>query len=504
MTADQSRRAREQEEEQQELIDVSRRQFLKVAGVGGLAAALGPALLTACAKGSSSSSSAANIGVSGEGSIKVGVTAPYSGIASFAGVIVNNSLNAAVQQLNAQGGLGGRKIELLLRDTGVDPQNGPKAYTELSNTPGVVGILWCGAGLEQALPQIKRDAFPIVSVFGDLESAGELYPTGDASGRSVFQMIIPGNYAVDTLADYAKNDRGYTSAALLADTVTDPNGLVPKAFRAAMAKQGIAIKGIETFTINDSDYGPQLQRIKAGKPETLWIWGLTANTAAIVKALAALDASYVDTPTAKGPGWHPHIIGSPGATGDKSWVELAGDAAKVGTVTAWHVGGLIGLPQFAIAGWMKKYLNKQPTGGEESPADGLATLLEGIKKAGSTDRAKIVQGIETMGSIKFASIPFSFSPTRHLNKTRDDMILVTMERGGSGPAATDPPYQLGKEWKEQSLANTAAGPTHLVRPTLEANKRAHPDVMDVVMKQGYGTQCTKHADGTLGKECKIH
>ena len=84
------------------------------------------------------------------------------------------------------------------------------------------------------------------------------------------------------------------------------------------------------------------------------------------------------------------------------------------------------------------------------------------------------------------------------------MILVTMERGGTGPAPTDPPYQLGKEWKEQSLANTAAGPTHLVRPTLEANKRAHPDVMDVVLKQGYGTQCTKHADGTLGKECKIH
>src|SRR5262249_43970614 len=145
MTADQSpldKRAREKAEQEQELIDVSRRQFLKVAGVGGLAAALGPTLLTACAKGNgASTSSAANIGVSGQGSIKVGVTAPYSGIASFAGVIVNNSLNAAVQQLNSQGGLGGRKIELLLRDTGVDPQNGPKAYTELSNTPGVVGIL---------------------------------------------------------------------------------------------------------------------------------------------------------------------------------------------------------------------------------------------------------------------------------------------------------------------------------------------------------------------------
>ena len=503
MTADQSRDDHEREEE---LIELSRRRFLKFAGIGGVAASLGATLLTACAKGnSSSSSSAANIGVTGQGSIKIGVTAPYSGLAAFAGVIVNNSLNAAVQQLNATGGIGGRKIELLLRDTGIDPQNGPKAYTELSNTPGVVGILWCGAGLDQALPQIKRDGFPVIAVFADLFSAGHLYPEGQESGRSVFQLIIPGDFATDTLGDYAKNDRGYSSAALLADTTTDPDGLVPKFYKKAMEKWGLTNKGIETFTLTDSDYGPQLQRIKAARPESLWVWGLTPNTAGIIKQLASLDASYVDTPTARNTagGWHPHIIGSPGATGDKSWVELAGAAAKVGTVTAWHVGGLISLPQFAIAGWMKKYLNKQPTGGEESPADGLATLLEGIKKAGSTDRAKIVEGIETMGPIKFASIPFSFSPTRHINKTRDEMIIVTMERGGSGPAKTDPPYQLGKEWKE-AFGTTAAGPTHLVRPTLAANKRAHPDVMDVVIKQGYGTQCTKHADGTLGKECKIH
>jgi hypothetical protein len=43
-----------------------------------------------------------------------------------------------------------------------------------------------------------------------------------------------------------------------------------------------------------------------------------------------------------------------------------------------------------------------------------------------------------------------------------------------------------------------------VRPTLEANKKAHPDVMKEVLDKGYGTQCMKHPDGTLGTECKIH
>ena len=70
-------------------------------------------------------------------------------------------------------------------------------------------------------------------------------------------------------------------------------------------------------------------------------------------------------------------------------------------------------------------------------------------------------------------------------------------------ATTDPPYQLGHEWTT-AFARYPAGPTQLVRPTLEANKRAQPDVMKTVLTQGWGTQCTKNPDGTLSKECKIH
>jgi hypothetical protein len=43
-----------------------------------------------------------------------------------------------------------------------------------------------------------------------------------------------------------------------------------------------------------------------------------------------------------------------------------------------------------------------------------------------------------------------------------------------------------------------------VRPTLEANRKAHPDVVDQVLREGWGTQCTRHPDGTLGAECKVH
>ena len=101
---------------------------------------------------------------------------------------------------------------------------------------------------------------------------------------------------------------------------------------------------------------PQLPQMKTGLVisvlvhTALLVWGLASSTAGVVKQLGELGAAYVDTPTAKAtPDWHPHIVGAPTGSGDKSFADLAGAAAKAGTVTAWHVGGLIMLLELATA-----------------------------------------------------------------------------------------------------------------------------------------------------------
>src|SRR5205823_446231 len=171
-------------------------------------------------------------------------------------------------------------------------------------------------------------------------------------------------------------------------------------YREAVQHEGLTDVGIESFNVFATEFGPQLQRLKNDRPEALIVWGLASNTAGVVKQLDQLGAAFVDTPTAKGPGWRPHIVGAPTGTGDKQWVERAQQAAKAGSVTAWHLGGLVYLPTFAIRDWMKRYLNKVPTGGEELPADGLGTVIEAIRRGRSMDRGRIVSTIETMGRIK--------------------------------------------------------------------------------------------------------
>ena len=459
--------------------------------VAGIGAAASP-VLAACSSGSTKRAGASD-------TIKFGVVSPFSGIGSFVGTITKNSLDAALQQINSTGGVGGRKVELVLRDAGQELTAGIKAYQEFAGDPHVAGVLWCGGlGFDESRNLIKRDQMPVMAVFEDPASSKDLYPA--VPERSVFQLVMPETVAMRVLCRYLSQDRGYKRVGLLFDSTISEG--VKTYFTDSAAEFGITPTGIEDFNVFASDFGPQLQRLKGQRPEALFVWGLSSSTAGVVKQLEELGASYVDTPTAKGAAWHPHVIGAPTGTGDKSFADLAAAAAKTGTVTAWHLGGLVYLPTFAIGQWMKKYLGKTPTGGEELPADGLGTLVRAIAQGKSTDRRRMVSTIETMGRFKFASVEFGFTPRNHLARTEDEMIIVTLERA-SGPAPTDPPYQLGREWKDV-FSPGYAGPTHLVRPTVDANRRAHPDVVDQVLREGWGTQCTRHPDGTLGAECKIH
>jgi hypothetical protein len=337
-----------------------------------------------------------------------------------------------------------------------------------------------------------------MAVFEDPASSNDLYPA--VPERSIFQVDMPENLEVKVLCRYLAQDRGYKRVGLLYDSTISEG--VKKYFTDSAAQFGLTPAGIETFNVFASEFGPQLQRLEPQHSEALLVWGLASNTAGVAQQLDQVGAAYADTPTAKGAEWRPQVIGAPTGTGDKSFVELAGAAAKTGTVTGWHLGGLVYLPTFAIGGWMKKFLNKTAGGGEELPADGLGTLVRAIAQAGTTDRARIVDTIESMGRFKFASVEFGFSAKNHLARTEDEVIIVTLERS-SGPAPTDPPYQLGREWKDV-FPPGYAGPTQLVRPTLDANRRAHPDVVDQVLREGWGTQCTRHPDGSMGTECKIH
>jgi len=504
---------------------IDRRAFLTWAAHGGASLAMVGALgslASACGGGSGDSSGGDDGGGAGGGgndfgglgvtTLKVGVIVPTSGVGQFLGDIVQRALGAAKQHIAEAGLVKGVKVDYVIENAPAEEfaDGTSNAYNKLIADPDIIGILWCTPyGIGEAKPQLERDGIPVMSVYGDSYSEGKLYPDGGGL-RNVFQMLLPDTMSFDALCNYAKKDREYASAALIYDKLTLP--LAADQFNAAAKDNGLDVVGVEEFTLFSADYGAQLQRLKSAAPHCLIVWGLSDNTAQIVKGLDALGAAYVDTPTARsGAKWAPHILGYPGGTGEKKWAELAGESAKAGTLSAWYLGGLVGGPHFPIRDWLIKYDGKGASGGEEGAPNAWWALLQAVKTAGSTDRRKIVAALETIPKIEFAGLPFNFSPEKHLGMSRDDVCLITLEKY-TGPVETDPPYTLGREWAETFplIDQDYVGPAHLVRPTLVANKRAQPDYMKQILAENWGTQCTKQPPDALGDsvtmsaECKIH
>ena len=499
--------------------ELTRRRFLGYGLSGAALLGAGPVLLSACGGDDDSGGKTGTTTGGSKGSgkaaetVKVGVISTYTGVAAFLGDIVKRSLDSATKYLDKSGGIGGRRVELLERDiAGPEglpvPQLAVQAVQEFIDDPDCIGILWAGPinGLPESLADVNDVGFPFISVFGDLASYGALYPdnqSGDVPPEyegldlsTVFQIYLPDKMAIELLVDYTK-DRGFESAGIIFDQLSFTGA--GDWFEAAMNDRGLEVAGVEKFSLFDSEYGQQVESLRSAGGDALFVYGLSSNTAGIVKQVDAVGGRYVDAETAMGSGWHPQILGSPGGTGERSWVELAGDAARPGTLTVWFVGGLVGQPDFPIRDMMKDAGYGVPTGGEESPADGLAALLRAAEEAGSTDPAAMVEALESGIDIQFASpVPFNFSKDRHLAKEKGDLILITLERQPMTEG-----YDLGKEFGSTFPADYE-GPVALVDFTLEANQALHPDVMDKLLADEFGSYCDISRQGTQAKadKCK--
>jgi len=554
----QRRRVDEEMEEKSEQgfdTPMNRRQFLDVAkkvGAGVAATSwLYPAFLAACGKTADSLTPSTggkfNVGEAGSGeTINIGVISIYSGVGAFVGKLADHGGQLAVEQINKHGLpaagistakngfpdfdaynrqtvggiLGGKKIKLIARDDNLSAQVAVSAIQEMITSHNIKGLIFAGLydDIYAAKKLLQQYNLPAIAAYGDIASVGQLYP--QTNYRQMFQMFPPDIWGIDLIVnEYAIADRGYTKFAYLGDnTAIGAQG--KRLIGETLAKSGHHLAAAEQYNVGDVDMTAQLQRLRGTGCNALMIWGIAGDTAHALESVKRLDAMYIDHDHARGGGWHPQIIGFEGGAAERTFAVLAGDAARIGTMSYWYMGGLGYIPEFQSAvDTFKKRWGIAPTGGENNPADAVYLFASAFQEAGGTDPEKVINALETMKGVNFSSItPHSFTKDRHISIEKADMVGITLERGKA--ANTNPPYQLGTEFIGNPKADPPikafnppgyVGPTQFMRFNQEALTKKHEKLfIDVMLKQGFGTQCTKRPDSSspwgfkLTNECKIH
>jgi branched-chain amino acid transport system substrate-binding protein len=186
-----------------------------------------------------------------------------------------------VKRINDAGGVGGKKIDLVIVDDGTDEAKAVAKATELIERDKVVAILGAtGTGQSIAIRnELKRSGVPEISMAGGNAITG----TFDSL---VFQTLWSNSIVVPGILKKVAAD-GHTKIAVLSDSSGyGKDGLA--IIQQEAAKAGLTIAVSKTFNPGDTDFSAQLALVKNSGADAVLLWTAGKEGASIVKAGAGM------------------------------------------------------------------------------------------------------------------------------------------------------------------------------------------------------------------------
>jgi len=347
--------------------------------------------------------------------IKIGLVTALSGQSARAGEAITRGLAVAIDEINAKGGLLGRKLELVRRDDESIPAKGVIAARELYFKEKVAVLI---GGLDSPValaivPIANENKLP----FMDPWAAGTAITKNGAKDNYVFRVSAVDELVDKAMLQYAQKTHNARKPGMI--LVNNPWGESnEKGLTAALAEKKMKAAGIEKFEGNDVDVVPQLSRLKSAGTDVLFLVGNVGPSSQVVKSLDRM-------------GWMPPIVSHWGPAGGR-FTELAGPSAKnVHFVQTYSFfGNQSPVGQKVLKALMAKYPDIKGAG-DVTPAVGVANAYDAmmlsalaIQNAGSTDGRKVRDGYYKIGKyeglIKTYDKPFT--PDNHDALNENDYV----------------------------------------------------------------------------------
>ena len=276
---------------------ISRRSFLTAAGVSAAALAL-----TACGGSSSTAapaSTAAGSAASGD-TIKVGVLGPMTGDVSVYGLAVINGATLYLDQVNANGGVNGKQLEVITMDEQGDATQAVTCFTKMCDQgiTALVGDVTTTPTLALAAESADYN-MPMVTASATAEAVTYDAETDTVNGN-VFRATFTDPFQGIKMADYAYQKLGYTQAAVIYLKGADYNEGLAENFVNEFESLGGTIVDQETYSEGDVDFKTQLTTILGKNPQVVFCPNYYQDVGQI---LAQAESIGLTVPFLGGDGW---------------------------------------------------------------------------------------------------------------------------------------------------------------------------------------------------------
>lgn len=228
------------------------------------------------------STPASNSGAESD-TIKIGVNYELTGAVATYGVGLNEGVQLAFEEVNANGGILGKKVEVITVDNKSEDTEAANLSTKLATQDKVLALLGpaTSGNTKAASPAANQNKIPLISGSATADDV-----TVDANGNVreyIFKTCFSDSFQGVMMAEFAKNDLNAKNAAILADSTSDYAAGLSKAFKETFTSQGGTILNEEAYAAGDNDFRAVLTNIKAQNPEVLFIPGYYEEVGLIVR-----------------------------------------------------------------------------------------------------------------------------------------------------------------------------------------------------------------------------
>ena len=353
------------------------------------------------------------VSIAASGPIKIGALFSVTGPPSFLGEPERNTAKMVVDEINAKGGVNGRKLDLVVYDTQGDATKAVQAANRLIKEDKVVAIIGPSTTGESmaVIPVVEKEGVPLISC-----AAGSKIT--DPVKKWVFKTAQNDGLAVVKIFEHL-NRKKINKVALL--TVSDGFGSSGREqLKANAAKFGIQIVVDDTYGPKDTDMTSQLTKIRGSQAQAVICWGTNPGPAVIAKNVKQLGI--------KLPLFMSHGVSS------KKFIELAGDAADGIILPSGRVIVSDVLPagdkqKKSLMAFVKDYQNHYKAEGDHfgGHAWDAVMLLKGAIERGGDSPAAIRDQLEKTSHFAGIGGIFNYSSTDHAGLTKDAFVLVEIK-----------------------------------------------------------------------------